>query len=50
ETLADVVSNTYGMMSLSWVHFEDYPARQRAAAAARFLASTLTPLVEEQGH
>lgn len=41
ETLADVVSNTYAMMSLSWVHFEDYPVRRRAAAAARFLASTL---------
>jgi AcrR family transcriptional regulator len=43
DTLADVVSNTDGMMSLGWVHFEDYPVHRRAAAAARFLASSLEP-------
>jgi hypothetical protein len=30
-------------MTLSWLHFENYPLRQRAADAARFLASTLVP-------
>jgi hypothetical protein len=43
ETLADVVSSTFASMSLSWVHFDDSPVRERAAAAARFLASTLAP-------
>lgn len=43
ETLADVVSSSYASMSLHWVHFDDYPVRERAASAARFLASTLTP-------
>ena len=41
ETLADVVSSTFASMSLSWVHFADSPVRERAAKAARFLASTL---------
>ncbi len=40
ETLAEVLSGTFAQMSLSWVHFDDYPVRERAAAAARFLAST----------
>ncbi len=43
ETLAEVLSGTFAQMSLSWVHFDDYPVRERAAAAARFLASTLKP-------
>ncbi|MDJ0853345.1 MAG: TetR/AcrR family transcriptional regulator [Myxococcota bacterium] len=43
ETLADVVSSTYASLSLSWVHFDDYPVRERAAAAARFLAGALAP-------
>ncbi len=43
ETLADVVASTYASMSLSWVHFDDHPVRERAAAAARFLASSLAP-------
>lgn len=43
ETLADVVSSSFASMSLSWVHFDDYPVRERAGAAARFLASTLEP-------
>jgi len=41
EVLADVVSSTYSAMSLSWVHFDDYPVRERAAATARFLAQSL---------
>ena len=32
---------TWYSMFLSWVHFDDYPLRERAAAAARFLAGTL---------
>ncbi len=43
ETLADVVASSYASMSLSWVHFDDYPVRERAAAAARFLAGALAP-------
>ena len=41
ETLADVLSSTFAAQALSWVHFDDYPVQARAAAAARFLASTL---------
>ena len=43
ETLAEVVSSSFAFMSLSWLHFDDYPVRERAASAARFLASTLAP-------
>ena len=43
ETLADIVSSTFASMSLSWVHFDDPPVCERAAKAARFLASTLAP-------
>ena len=43
ETLADIISSTFASMSLSWVHFEDPPVCERAAKAARFLASTLAP-------
>jgi AcrR family transcriptional regulator len=47
ETLADVVSSTFASMSLSWVHFDDKPVRERAAEAARFLASSLAPQKEK---
>jgi AcrR family transcriptional regulator len=43
EVLVDVVASTYSAMSLSWVHFDDYPVRERAAATARFLAESLSP-------
>ncbi len=43
ETLAEVLSATFAQMSLSWLHFDDYPVRERAAAAARFLAQILKP-------
>ena len=43
ETLAEVLSATFAQMSLSWLHFDDYPVRKRAAAAARFLATILKP-------
>lgn len=43
ETLAEVISSSFAFMSLSWLHFDDYPVRERAASAARFLASTLAP-------
>lgn len=41
DTLADVVVGTWYSMFLSWVHFDDYPLRERASSAARFLAGTL---------
>jgi AcrR family transcriptional regulator len=44
ETLAEVVSSTFSSLALSWVHFDDYPVRERASAAARFLAGALKPL------
>ena len=43
ETLAEVLSATFAQMSLSWLHFDGYPVRKRAAAAARFLATILKP-------
>jgi len=42
ETLVDVVVGSWYSMFLSWVHFEDHPLRERASAAANFLATTLT--------
>ena len=41
DTLTDVVVGTWYSMFLSWVHFDDYPLRERASSAARFLADTL---------
>ena len=43
ETLAEIVGSAFSSMTLSWVHFDDYPVRERAAATARFLASALAP-------
>jgi len=43
ETLADVVAATFSSLALSWVHFDDYPVRERASTAARFLAGALAP-------
>jgi AcrR family transcriptional regulator len=40
DTLVEVVVGTWYSMFLSWVHFDDYPLRSRAAAAGRFLAET----------
>ena len=42
DTLADVIVGTWYSMFLSWIHFDEYPLRERASASARFLASTLT--------
>jgi AcrR family transcriptional regulator len=41
DTLNEVVVGAWYSMFLSWVHFEDYPLRERASSAARFLASTI---------
>ena len=41
DTLTDVVVGTWYSMFLSWVHFDDYPLRERASSVARFLADTL---------
>jgi len=49
ETLAEVLSSTFAQASLRWAHFDDYPIRERAAAAARFLASTLAPARRQRG-
>ena len=43
EVLIEVVIGTWTSLFLSWVHIDDYPLCERAAKAARFLASTLTP-------
>jgi AcrR family transcriptional regulator len=41
ETLLEVVVGAWYSMFFSWVHFDDYPLRERAAKAARFLARSL---------
>jgi AcrR family transcriptional regulator len=41
DTLNDIVVGAWYSIFLSWVHVEDYPLRERAASAARFLASTI---------
>lgn len=43
ETLAEIVGSTFANMTLNWVHLEAYPIRERANAAARFLAEALAP-------
>jgi AcrR family transcriptional regulator len=42
ETLIEVVIGTWYSMFRSWVYSDDYPLRERAASAGRFLAATLT--------
>ncbi len=42
-TLADVLASTFASLSLSVIHFDDFPIHERSAAAARFLAGTLAP-------
>jgi AcrR family transcriptional regulator len=41
DTLAEVVVGTWYSMFMSWVHYDDYPLRERAASAARFLAASV---------
>lgn len=41
ETLLEIIVGAWYSMFLSWVHFDDYPLRERATKAARFLAQTL---------
>ncbi len=48
DTMTEVVVGTWYSLFLSWVHFDDYPMRERASAAARFLASTLERTKEER--
>lgn len=43
ETLAEIVGSTFANMTLNWVHLEHYPIAERARAAARFLAESLSP-------
>ena len=42
DTLTEVVVGAWYSMFLSWVHYEDYPLRERASSAARFLAESLS--------
>jgi AcrR family transcriptional regulator len=42
DTLCEVVVGTWYSIFRSWVHFDDYPLRERASRAGRFLARTLT--------
>jgi len=49
ETLLEVVVGAWYSMFFSWVHFEDYPLRERAAKTARFLARTLVPSPDAAG-
>lgn len=42
DTLCEIVVGTWYSIFRSWVHFDDYPLRERASRAARFLADTLT--------
>ncbi len=42
-TLADVLASTFASLSLSFVHFEDFPIRERSRAAAQFLARSIQP-------
>lgn len=42
-TLADILASTFANLSLSFVHFEDFPIRERSTAAARFLARSIQP-------
>jgi len=41
DTLLEVVVGAWYSMFFSWVHFDDYPLRERATRAARFLAQSL---------
>jgi AcrR family transcriptional regulator len=41
--IADVLAGTAFQMTLSFIHFDDYDARKRAAATARILADGLEP-------
>lgn len=43
DTLAEILGSTYSTMTLNWVHQVDYPIRERAESAARFLAEALAP-------
>ena len=43
ETLLEVVVGAWYSMFLSWVHFDEYPLRERATKAALFLARSLAP-------
>ena len=42
ETLNEVVVGTWNSIFLSWVNLDDYPLRERATSAGRFLAAALT--------
>lgn len=41
ETLTEIVVGAFYALMLNWVSLEDYPLRQRSAAAGRFLADAV---------
>ena len=43
ETLTEVFAGTWYSMFLSWIHADDYPLQERAAATAGFLSRVLAP-------
>ena len=47
EVLNEVFVGAWYSMFLSWVHFEEYPLRERASATGRFLAQTFTAVKEK---
>jgi AcrR family transcriptional regulator len=48
ETLTDVVLGTFYSLIFNWAHRDDFPLRERANAAASFLADALGPEEETQ--
>jgi len=47
ETLVEMLMGAYYVVMLNWTHFDGYPLRERARAAARFLAAAIT--IKPQG-
>jgi AcrR family transcriptional regulator len=43
ETMAEIVSSVMASLALNWAHDSAYPLRERAKAAALFLADALAP-------
>lgn len=43
ETMAEIVASVVSSLALNWVHDPTYPLRERAEAAAHFLADAIAP-------
>ena len=48
DTLCEIVVGSWYSVYLSWVHFDDYPLRERASHVARFLAGMLARTGEDR--